>query len=83
MTELYHGSVLDSNIFYSYVKRSEGISFGLNQVIPGGTEGLQRMVVGEKTRYFIPSNLAYGKSGAGAIKPGATLIFEVELLGIN
>ena len=83
VTVHYHGTLLDGTIFDSSVQRGESISFGLNQVIPGWTEGVQLMVVGEKTRFFIPSNLAYGKSGAGAIKPGATLIFEVELLGIN
>ncbi len=83
VTVHYHGTLLDGTIFDSSVQRGESISFGLNQVIPGWTEGVQLMVVGEKTRFFIPSNLAYGKSGAGAIKPGSTLIFEVELLGIN
>ena len=79
----YHGTLLDGSVFDSSVERGESITFGLNQVIPGWTEGVQLMVVGEKTRFFIPSNLAYGNSGAGAIKPGSTLIFEVELLAIN
>ena len=83
VTVHYHGTLLDGTVFDSSVQRGESITFGLNQVIPGWTEGVQLMVVGEKTRFFIPSNLAYGKSGAGAIKPGSTLIFEVELLGIN
>ena len=79
----YHGSLLDGTVFDSSVERGESISFGLNEVIKGWTEGLQLMVVGEKTRLFIPANLAYGNRSAGAIQPGSTLIFDVELLGIN
>ena len=79
----YHGTLIDGTVFDSSVDRGESISFGLNQVIPGWTEGLQLMVVGEKTRLFIPSNLAYGKRNMGKIGPGSTLIFNVELLGIN
>lgn len=79
----YHGTLLDGTVFDSSVDRGEPISFGLNQVIPGWTEGVQLMVVGEKTRLFIPSSLAYGNRAAGKIKPGSTLIFDVELMGIN
>ncbi len=79
----YHGTLIDGTVFDSSVERGEPISFGLNQVIPGWTEGLQLMVEGEKTRFFIPSNLAYGNRAAGKIEPGSTLIFDVELLGIN
>ncbi len=79
----YHGSLIDGTVFDSSVDRGEPISFGLNQVIAGWTEGLQLMVEGEKTRLFIPSELGYGNRGAGKIKPGSTLIFDVELLGIN
>jgi len=79
----YHGTLIDGTVFDSSVDRGEPISFGLNQVIAGWTEGLQLMVEGEKTRLFIPSNLGYGNRGAGKIKPGSTLIFDVELLGIN
>jgi len=79
----YHGTLLDGTVFDSSVDRGEPISFGLNQVIPGWTEGLQLMVEGEKTRLFIPSTLAYGNRAAGKIEPGSTLIFDVELLGIN
>jgi len=79
----YHGTLLDGTVFDSSVNRGAPISFGLNRVIPGWTEGLQLMVVGEKTRFFIPANLAYGNSSAGKIEGGSLLIFEVELLAIN
>ncbi|MCX2973210.1 FKBP-type peptidyl-prolyl cis-trans isomerase [Halieaceae bacterium IMCC8485] len=79
----YHGTLLDGTVFDSSVERGEPIEFGLGQVIRGWTEGLQLMVVGQKTRLFIPSDLAYGNRSAGAIKPGSTLIFDVELLEIN
>ena len=79
----YHGTLIDGTVFDSSVDRGEPITFGLKQVIPGWTEGLQLMVEGEKTRFFIPANLAYGNRAAGKIKPGSTLIFDVELIGIN
>jgi len=79
----YHGTLLDNTIFDSSVDRGTPLSFGLNQVIPGWTEGVQLMVVGEKTRFFIPANLAYGNRSSGKIEGGSLLIFDVELLGIN
>ena len=79
----YHGTLIDGKVFDSSVDRGEPISFGLNQVIKGWTEGLQLMVVGEKTRLFIPSELAYGDRATGPIGPNSALIFDVELLGIN
>jgi FKBP-type peptidyl-prolyl cis-trans isomerase FkpA len=79
----YRGTLLDGTEFDSSYKRGEPISFRLNQVIPGWTEGLQLMTVGSKYRLFIPSNLAYGSRGAGGvIGPDETLIFEVELLDV-
>lgn len=83
VTVHYHGTLLDGSVFDSSVERNEPISFKLSQVIKGWTEGVQLMVEGEKVRLFIPSNLAYGNSSAGAIKPGSTLIFDVELIKID
>ena len=80
VTVHYHGTLLDGSVFDSSVERGQPIDFGLNQVIPGWTEGVQLMVVGEKTRFFIPSNLAYGNKSTGGIKGGSLLIFDVELL---
>lgn len=79
----YHGTLIDGTVFDSSVDRGEPIEFGLNQVIKGWTEGVQLMVVGEKTRFFIPSELAYGNGSAGVITPGSTLIFDVELLDFS
>jgi FKBP-type peptidyl-prolyl cis-trans isomerase len=67
-------------MFDSSVTRNEPISFGLDQVIPGWTEGLQLMKVGEKARFWIPGNLAYGDEPAGGGRPHGTLVFDVELL---
>ena len=80
----YEGKLLDGTVFDSSVKRGKPISFGLNQVIKGWTEGVQLMVVGEKTCFCIPADMAYGNKGTGSDIPGgSTLIFEVDLLGIN
>jgi peptidylprolyl isomerase len=79
----YHGTTLNGKVFDSSVERGEPISFSLQQVILGWTEGVQMMQVGEKARLFIPAELAYGDRGAGSIAPGSTLIFDVELLAIN
>ncbi|TPH12882.1 FKBP-type peptidyl-prolyl cis-trans isomerase [Litorilituus lipolyticus] len=79
----YHGTLLDGTVFDSSVERGEPLSFGLNQVIKGWTEGVQLMVVGEKTRFYIPANLGYGNSATGKISAGSLLIFDVELLEIK
>ncbi|GAK84012.1 FKBP-type peptidyl-prolyl cis-trans isomerase FklB [Vibrio ponticus] len=79
----YHGTLIDGTVFDSSVDRGEPITFGLGQVIAGWQEGLTYMTVGDKFRLFIPSTLAYGKSGTGPIPPAATLIFDVELLDIQ
>ena len=76
----YAGSLVDGREF----DRGEGIEFPLNRVIPGWTEGLQLMKEGGKTRFFIPSDLAYGERGAGnVIPPNAALIFEVDLIAVK
>lgn len=79
----YHGTLIDGTVFDSSVARGQPIDFGLNQVIPGWTEGLQLMKIGEKTRLFIPPKLGYGNRPAGTIPAGSVLIFDVELLEIN
>lgn len=79
----YHGTLIDGTVFDSSVERGSPISFGLNQVISGWTEGVQLMVVGDKFKFFIPAELGYGEKATGAIAPGSLLIFEVELLAID
>jgi len=83
VTVHYRGSLLNGKEFDSSYARGEPISFELDKVIPGWTEGVQLMPVGSKFMFYIPPDLAYGASGGGPIGPNATLIFEVELLGIE
>lgn len=80
----YHGTLINGTVFDSSVKRGQPASFPLNMVIKGWTEGLQLMGVGSKYRFFIPPHLGYGERQVSAeIGPNSTLIFDVELLGIN
>jgi FKBP-type peptidyl-prolyl cis-trans isomerase len=83
VTVHYRGTLLNGEEFDSSYSRGEPISFALDQVIPGWTEGVQLMPVGSKFMFYIPPNLAYGPAGGGPIGPNATLIFQVELLGIE
>jgi FKBP-type peptidyl-prolyl cis-trans isomerase FkpA/FKBP-type peptidyl-prolyl cis-trans isomerase FklB len=79
----YHGTLTDGTVFDSSVQRGEPVTFPLNGVIRCWTEGVQQMKVGGKARLVCPSDTAYGDRGAPPrIKPGATLVFEVELLEI-
>ncbi|MGM9837705.1 MAG: FKBP-type peptidyl-prolyl cis-trans isomerase [Paludibacteraceae bacterium] len=80
----YEGTLTDGTVFDSSYKRGEPITFGLNQVISGWTEGLQLMSIGSKYKLYIPYQLGYGAQGAGgSIPPYSALIFTVELLGIE
>lgn len=81
----YTGKLIDGTVFDSSVERGEPAVFGVTQVIPGWVEALQMMPVGSKWKVFIPSELAYGASGApgGRIEPHSVLVFDMELLGIE
>lgn len=80
----YEGTLIDGKVFDSSLRAGQPASFRVDGVIPGWTEALQLMHVGDKWRIFVPSELAYGAEGAGnAIGPHSVLIFDVELLGIQ
>ena len=80
----YEGRLLDGTVFDSSYRNGQPAEFGLNQVIPGWAEGVSLMPVGSKYRFWIPSNIGYGAQGTpgGPIGPNATLVFDVELMGI-
>lgn len=80
----YHGTLINGTVFDSSVQRGKPAQFPLNAVIKGWTEGVQLMPEGSKWRFFIPSHLGYGDRQVGTfIGPNSTLVFEVELLGID
>ena len=79
----YEGTLLDGTVFDSSYDTGEPVSFPLNGVIPGWTEGLQLMPVGSTYKFYIPSNLAYGSRDSGPIAANSTLIFKVELLEVK
>lgn len=79
----YTGTLIDGSVFDSSVERGEPAVLGLNEVIPGWTEGIQKVNKGGKIKLYIPAQLAYGDTPRPGIPPGSTLIFEVELLEIN
>ena len=84
VTTHYHGTLIDGTVFDSSYQRGQPATFPVNGVIAGWTEALQLMGEGAKWRLYIPSNLAYGKRGAGRdIGPDSALIFDVELLKVN
>ncbi len=84
VTTHYHGTLINGNVFDSSYQRGQPATFPVNGVIAGWTEALQLMPEGSKYRLYIPSDLAYGKRGAGRdIGPDSALIFDVELLKVN
>ena len=79
----YEGRLIDGTVFDSSFERGQTVTFGLTQVIPGWTEGLQLMKPGGKFKFIIPPELGYGEGGAGQmIGPNATLLFDVELIAV-
>ena len=84
VTTHYHGTLINGTVFDSSYQRGQPATFPVNGVIAGWTEALQLMAEGSRYRLYIPSDLAYGKRGAGRDIPGDTaLIFDVELLKVN
>lgn len=79
----YHGTLMDGSVFDSSVDRGEPVGFPVNQVIPGWTEALQLMSVGDKWKLYVPANLGYGPQSRPKIPPYSLLIFDVELLKIE
>jgi FKBP-type peptidyl-prolyl cis-trans isomerase len=82
ITVHYEGKLIDGNIFDSSIKRGAPVTFPLNQVVAGWTEGFQLLSEGTKAMLYIPSSLGYGERDNGVIPPHSTLIFEVELIKV-
>ncbi len=78
----YHGTLIDGAVFDSSVQRGQPIDFKLDEVIPGWTEGIQKVNKGGKIKLYVPPHLAYGDDGRPGIPPSSTLIFEVDLIDI-
>jgi FKBP-type peptidyl-prolyl cis-trans isomerase len=83
VTVHYHGTTIEGKVFDSSVDRGQPATFGLNQVIPGWTEGLQLLKEGGKATLYIPQELAYGARATGPIEGYSALIFEVELIKVE
>lgn len=83
VTTHYHGTFVDGRVFDSSVQKGVPASFRVDRVIEGWTEALQLMKVGDKWRIVCPPDLAYGEQGRSGIPPNSTLIFEIELLGVQ
>jgi FKBP-type peptidyl-prolyl cis-trans isomerase FklB len=79
----YHGTLIDGTVFDSSVERGDTATFALNEVIPGWTEGVQLMSVGDKYKFYVPAAIGYGPRGRGKIPANAVLVFEVELKAIK
>ncbi|HND62367.1 MAG TPA: FKBP-type peptidyl-prolyl cis-trans isomerase, partial [Opitutaceae bacterium] len=79
----YTGSLVSGKVFDSSVQRGEPVEFPLDQVIPGWTEGLQKIAKGGKIKLYVPPQLAYGDDGRPGIPPASTLVFEIEILDIK
>lgn len=79
----YHGTLVDGTVFDSSVDRGEPITYKVSGFVRGWQEALQLMTVGSKWRLYVPSDLGYGDNGSGKIGPGAVMIFDMELLGVE
>ena len=83
VTVFYEGALIDGTIFESSFETNDSVTFPLNGVIPGWTEGVQLMSLGSTYKFYIPSNMAYGPRDTGPIPGNSVLIFKIELLGIE
>jgi FKBP-type peptidyl-prolyl cis-trans isomerase len=83
ITAHYTGKFLDGEIFQSTLDRAEPLSFDVDLVLPGWSEGLKMMREGDKWELFLPDHLAFGPEGYEVVEPGSYLIFEVEVIRVN